>query len=235
MSAAPSRARLLLLLCLIAGNPLGGGEAPAASAPGATPTESPLLRETRQYVAQLTEQRNQLRDENDTLRGRQGLLLIYGGVLTLLSGFLAYRVLTRPATKPKASDTDAFPVATTVTVRKNATITIRNSGTQQAEVTDQVQTRRAFARSDTATQTRQPGTRPITRRESRATGTPTPPPAAVVAPELDPNLPAVPSTTRRHANPRTTVRVEQQSDRLAPVEVGVKPGTAPVRRATSGS
>jgi hypothetical protein len=226
--------RLLLLLCLVAGPALSAAEAPKTSpAPAAAAVESPQQRETRQYVARLTEERNQLREQNDALRGRQGLLLVYGALLTLLSGWLMFRALTRPAGKAKANApiTDAFPAETTAVVRKNATITIRNGSTQQAEVTEQVQTRRAFARGDTAAQTRQPATRTVARNDS---GT-TPPP--VVAPELEPSAAPVPSTTRRHAATRgnppqapATVRVEQQSDRLAPVEVAVKPGTAPVRR-----
>lgn len=237
MPAPCTSVRLLLLLSLMAGGPLAAGESatkPAAPAGKDAPAESPLLRETRQYVAQLTEQRNQLREENESLRGRQGLLLIYGAALTLLSGWLILRSLKRPAGKAAEAATDVFPAGTTVTVRKNATITIRNGSTQQPEMTEQVQTRRAFARGDTATQARQPATR----REARTATTPTPAPsAAVVAPELDPTTPAAPLTTRRHAAARTnapqqpgTVRVEQQSDRLAPVEIAVKPGTAPMRR-----
>lgn len=260
MTSFLRRVCVLVLLCLPAGVALGG----ESTAPGATPTakptptaESPLLRETRIYVADLTEQRNRLRDENETLRSRQGLLLVYGGVLTLLSGWLILRALTRATGKADDAEvvasTDVFPVDGTTTAhkKKNATITIRNSSTQQAEVTDQVQTRRAFARGDTATLTRKPTTSTVTRRETRTAtslsetrtaASPTPVPApAVVAPELEPAAPPAPATRRHTAaggkpgKAPITVRVEQQSDRLAPVEVAVKPGTAPVRRATADS
>jgi hypothetical protein len=248
MTSFIRRVCVIALLCLPAGVVLGGESTAPVATPAAKPTptaESPLLRETRIYVADLTEQRNRLRDENETLRSRQGLLLIYGGLLTLLSGWLILRTLARPTGKAADAEvgisTDVFPAnGTTTTHKKNATITIRNSNTQQAEVTDQVQTRRAFARGDTATLTRKPTTGTVTRRETRTATSPTPVPApAVVAPELDPAAPPAPATRRHTAaggkpgKAPITVRVEQQSDRLAPVEVAVKPGTAPVRRATA--
>ncbi|MBA3697257.1 MAG: hypothetical protein H0W78_00115 [Planctomycetes bacterium] len=196
-----------------------------------------LMRETKQYVADLTEERNRLRSANETLGTRQGLLIGYGVVMTLLAAWLMMRVLAKPtvAARSEEPDTDAFPVGgTTATVRKNATITIRNGATQQAEMTDQVQTRRAFARSETTTQHRRPITSSIVR--SQTTTTPSAPPVGAAS-EAEPERPAAPTptlvpnrsrTTATHQ--RATVRVEQASDRLAPVDVTVKPGTAPVHR-----
>lgn len=219
---------------------LDAGETTAAPAPTSTTTageRSLLANETRLYVAQLTEQRNGLRQENDTLRSRQGLLLAYGAMLTLLSGWLVYRSLSRRSAagkKPDEVGTSPFPAAATAVVRKNATITIRNSSTQQAEVVEQIQTRRAYARSQTGSHSRA-ATRSPERRDSSSVmasvtnGTVA---SETVAPELDPAPP-----TRRHAAPQApapasgTVRIEQQSDRLDQVDVAVKPGSNTVRRA----
>lgn len=264
---------LCLLACLSVGSFVGAAESVAApkstSLAPATPAKpvgddrSLLMRETKQYLAQMTEERNQLREANETYATRQGLLIGYGVVMTVLAGWLMMRTLSRrtvPARATKA-DTDAFAAAdvrsdTAVTVRKNATITIRNGSTQQAEVTDQVQTRRAFVRTDTGSQRKtEPGTGSQRKTETgsnRNTGTgsqrrqetatakappvrtPTPAkPATVIAPELDPVTPLdlpVPTAAKRSTSTastqRPTVRVEQQaSDRLAPIDVVVKPGT----------
>jgi hypothetical protein len=221
------------------------------------------MRETKQYLAQMTEERNQLRDANETYATRQGLLIGYGALMTVLAGWLMMRTLTRRTVLAKAGkvETDAFAASdaksdTAVTVRKNATITIRNGSTQQAVVTDQVQTRRAFVRTDTGSQRK---TEPATGsqrkietgshcktgtgsqgRQETATAkaspdrTPAPAkPATVIAPELDPVTPmdlpvpaAAKRTTSTASTQRPTVRVEQQtSDRLASIDVVVKPGT----------
>jgi len=238
---------LLVLIGMMACVPLGAGEVPA-SATATTPAvngdaRSLRVSETKQYVAQLTEERNLVRQENETLRSQQGLLLVYGVVLTLLSGWLMFRALSRkPATgKPDEIGTDPFTNTggTAVTVRKNATITIRNSNTQQAEVVGLVQTRRAYARSESSSHIRS-ATRTVERRDAAPLPTSTPVPTRrVLAPELDPATPVMHTpTTRRHepaaakvpAKAPATVRIEQQSDRLEAVEVAVKPGTAPVHR-----
>jgi hypothetical protein len=260
MSLARSTACLFVLIGVMTCANLEAGEAPvkapvksAATTP-ASKGDGRSLRdsEAKQYLAQLTEERNSLRQDNDTLRSRQGLLLIYGVVLTLLSGWLMFRALSRkPATgKPDEVGTDPFTNTggTSAVMRKNATITIRNSNTQQAEVVGKVQTRRAYARTETASHTR-PATRALERRDAVATPTPPPVPTRrVVAPELDPATPVMHTpTTRRHA-PATaplpakapakapaTVRIEQQSDRLEPVEVAVKPGTGTARRGAGAS
>lgn len=246
MPIARNTACLLVLIGMMTCVQLGAGEA-STKAPATTPATTGDARslrasETKQYVAQLTEERNLLRQDNDTLRSRQGLLLIYGVVLTLLSGWLMFRSLSRkPATgKPDEIGTDPFTNTggTSAVVRKNATITIRNSNTQQAEVVGQVQTRRAYARTETASHTRA-ATRALERRDAAATPTPPPVPAhRAIAPELDPATPVMHTpTTRRHAPPTApipgkapTVRIEQQSDRLEAVEVAVKPGTGTARR-----
>lgn len=222
---------------------VGAGEAPeSAAATPAVDDGSLFVNETKQYVARLTEQRNQMRDENETLRSRQGLLLVYGTLLTLLAGWMMFRALARrPATgKQDEPGTNPFPVATTVTVRKNATITIRNGSTQQAEVVDQIKTRHAYARSETGSHVK-PATR-IERRETAKVPAATPAPARlVIAPELDPATPVMHTPTKRHlatssvAKAPATVRIEQKSDRLETVDVAVKPGTGTVRKTSSNS
>ena len=249
----------LLLLSVAISAHVDAGEAPteaqtqaASSTSTSTSTSvasderSLFASETKLYVAQLTEQRNLLRQENDTLRSRQGLLLVYGVLLTLLSGYLMFRALrsTSPGDKKDEIGTSPFSASsdTTVTVRKNATITIRNSSTQQAEVEGKMQTRQAYSRTETASHTR-PATRVVERREATQM---TPPRAkpVVIAPELDPVAPVPttpkPTPTRQHtANavaPRAplSVRIEQRSDRLDQIDVVVKPGTEKVQK-TSGS
>jgi hypothetical protein len=234
-------ASLLVLIAMLACIHLGAGEAPeAAASTPAVEGGSLLANETKRYVAQLTEQRNQMREENETLRSRQGLLLVYGTLLTLVAGWLMFRALgRRPTGKPEEPGTNPFPVATTVTVRKNATITIRNGSTQQPEMVEKIQTRQAYARSDGSSQLKQ-----VTRIERRVTAkvpAATPPPTRpVIAPELDPATPVMHTPTKRHlatssvSQAPATVRIEQQSDRLETVEVAVKPGTGTVRK-TSGN
>lgn len=237
---------LLMALCLSIPTFAMAGEQASASAP--TPPSgtsvpqgderSLLMREARQQFAQLTEERNQLRAANQTLSARQGLLIAYGVAMTLLAAWLMMRALARPAAKTAVTDepdTDLFPAGgTTATVRKNATITIRNGATQQAEVTGQVQTRRAFARSDSSSHNRRAATTSIVRKQANPSAN------VVIAPELEAarpvNPPTAPATQSRAqtgtTTHRATVRVEQTSDRLAPVEVAVKPGTAPLHRPT---
>ncbi len=238
---------LLVLIALLACIRLGAGEAPEATpATPAVDDGSLFVNETKQYVARLTEQRNQMRDENETLRSRQGLLLIYGTLLTLLAGWMMFRALARrPATgKQDEPGTNPFPVATAVTVRKNATITIRNGSTQQAEVVEQIKTRHAYARSETGSHVK-PATRIERRETARETAkvpAATPAPARpVIAPELDPATPVLHTPTKRHlatstvAKAPATVRIEQKSDRLETVDVAVKPGTGTVRKTSSNS
>lgn len=243
------RIRFLLLVALVSGSVFCVGSAAEpttapAPAPGKPVDDRSLLaRETKQYLAKMTEERNELRQANETYATRQGLLVGYSLVMTVLAGWLMMRALTRrtlPATSGKA-ETDAFSASearqdTAVTVRKNATITIRNGSTQKAEVTDQVQTRRAFARTDTGSHHRKT-TATFSAPPAR---TPTPAkPASVIAPELDPATPVqvpIPTATTKRTTgtgttQRPTVRVEQQaSDRLAPIDVGVKPGTTRTHR-----
>ena len=215
----------------------------AAKAPAKTAVEtpdhrddrSPFAREARQYLAQLTEERNHLREINDGLKSQQWLLVIYGVAMTALTAWLMVLMLRRPVparAKPNG-DTDVFGgPGTAVTVRKNATITIRNSSTQKAEVVEQVQTRAAFARTDATP--RQGTTRRLTRTQTSAETTEVTPPAA----ELIPASAATPPLTRRTERPPAgtapnrppTVRVEAHSDRLEAVEVSVKPGTGAMRR-----
>jgi len=177
MSFLSHRPCLLVALCLAnAGNMIASESASAPSetvstpaaipAPTTAPTPaaagtenlSPLMRETRQYVAQVTAERNQFREANDILRNRQGLLVLYGVVMSVLAAWLMVRQLkgvkgmasgTRGT--DRLSATSASHPDTTLTLRKNATITIRNGATQRAEVVEKVQTRRAYARPVEAT------------------------------------------------------------------------------------
>jgi len=212
-----------------------GTPAPTTAATG-TENLSPLMRETRQYVAQVTAERNQFREANDTLRNRQGLLVFYGVVMTLLAAWLMIRQLRDVKKMARGGEnTDRFSATsvshpdTTVTLRKNATITVRNSATQQAEVVEKVQTRRAYARPAEASP-RAPSAQ--TRGIARST---TPPlPAPIIAPEAEPRHSAGPAsqqpTRGTGAHQQPTVRIEPRSDRGDPVEVAMKPGTTPVRR-----
>ena len=237
---------LLMALGLLVPAFATAGEQPSATtartpASGSTPApqgdeRSLLMREAKQQLAQLTEERNQVRAANEALTTRQGLLIGYGVAMTLLAAWLMMRALTRSTVKTAVTDepdTDLFPAGgTTAVLRKNATITIRNGSTQQAEMTDQVQTRRAFARSDTGSHHRRMATTSIIRKQTNPSAN------AVIAPELEPARPSAPplapapAAPNRTSTQRVTVRVEQVSDRLAPVEVSVKPGTAPVHRPT---
>jgi hypothetical protein len=230
--------------CLMAAESSSATTAPPPALAATKNDPSALMRETRQYVAQVTEERNQLRDANDGLRNRQGLLAAYGVVMTLLAAWLIARQLKgATGTAGSPGDTDIFSSSTsvernpnpTVVMRKNATITIRNGATQQAEVTGRVQTRQAFARTDTATQPRPNPTRSIARTPTPPVAAPTvgsetvrkqlPTPAAVPVPASATQSRTHPATTQR-----PTVRIEQHSDRLEPVEVALKPGTGSIRR-----
>lgn len=242
---------LLLVLCLSIPAFSATGEPPAAAPATVAITKtvaaderSLLARESKQYLAQLTEERNSLRTANETLGTRQGLLIGYGVLMTLLAGWLMKRALAAaPAVKSKETDTDIFPAdGTTTTLRKNATITIRNGATQQAEVTEKVQTRHAYARSDTGSHHRRAAVangdtgatvrNPTTPRADAAIT----PKATTVPPATPPPAELAPTTQVRARSTATTqrptVRVEHASDRLAPVEVAVKPGTAPIHRSS---
>jgi hypothetical protein len=245
----------VLMLCLAGTVNLSTAE-PSTAATSPPPAlsatkddRSALMRETRQYVAQVTEERNQLRDANDLLRNRQGLLAFYGVVMTLLAGWLLARQLKgNTGTPGTVGDTDIFSSSTaiqrnpspTVVMRKNATITIRNGTTQQAEVTERVQTRAAFVKVKTDPAITKPSsTRSVTRPQAReatpsaaakaAESVPKPSPAPTLPTQRMERMASVPVTASVPKRP-STVGVEHQSDRLDPVEVAVKPGTGSIRR-----
>jgi prepilin-type N-terminal cleavage/methylation domain-containing protein len=228
-----STLRLLTLLLVLA------GAAPSADTPP-TPERSPVVEraaamEMKHTLARLAQERNQLQEENARLRSQHWLFLIYGGLVTALACWCGLRLLKLSST-PNAKaeiDTDIFASSapaeggTTAIRRKNATITIRNSSTQQAEVVERVQTRRFFARSDGDIEVEG---RSTTNRLVR-------PMRNQSAPSAEDGAPGTTRMTRPQENAPTgpggrpaTVRVEQHSDRLEPVQVSVKPGTAPVVR-----
>jgi hypothetical protein len=228
----------LVVLCAVLAWPTFANAVDAPAAPKAAPAAlaapeaantSPLMRETRAYVAQVTEERNQLRSDNDRLTNQGGFLAGYALLITLVAGWLAFRQLHRQ--RPAAADTpdtDLFPASdgsTRVTVRKNATITIRNSATQQAEVVESVQTRTRFQRSEPTTN-RHTRSKPA----SEAAAVPVaPPPASTTRVMRQVTTP----TAGTASVPRpATVRVEHHSDRLEPLSVAVKPGTGAITRPT---
>lgn len=212
-------------------------------------TERAAISEIKQALARFAQERNEIRITNDKLQDQRWLLLIYAGAMTLLAGWLGLRLLARPQPVAETTkETDPFQAddGTAVTTRrKNATITIRNGATQEAEVTERVQTRRYFNRNDTATLTKRTEavaqTRRTTNRNERRTEThvalatrdPTPTPMPMLLPteqlrerQTEPVSTSLP-TEKRPA----TLRVEQRSDRLE--QVALKPGTAATVRATT--
>jgi hypothetical protein len=110
----------------------------------------------REVLASTTSERNHLREDVGRLRDQQWLLIGYAAVMSIVAGWLARSWLMRGPVAPREeeADTDVFAkadepqTARTTTTRRNATITIRNAGTQRVEVTEQVQTRRMFAKTD---------------------------------------------------------------------------------------
>jgi prepilin-type N-terminal cleavage/methylation domain-containing protein len=165
--------RTCLLLCLWSIACQGGeaaSTAPASIAPANTVvvTAAPDLREA---LASATQERDQLAVEIERLGHQRGLLLVVVALLMGAVAWLARTVLLSAKSKPLVAESmqqesEPFPdlpgeivAATTVTIRKNATITIRNGATQREEVSGQVQTRRFF----TATEARRAQ---LSRRES---------------------------------------------------------------------
>ena len=102
----------LLLMSVTMGDRVGAEETPntaSSSTPSTTEDISLFVSETKLFVAQLTEQRNLMREENETLRSRQGLLLIYGVLLTLLSGWLILRELRSASPRDKKDEIGTNP------------------------------------------------------------------------------------------------------------------------------
>lgn len=220
---------LLLVACVACAPLIIAGESVA------TPVVSAPTSDLREVLAATASERDYLALRLDQVSTRVGLLVGYGVLMTLLAGWLGVVLLKRPRQVAPASAADSAVethLGTTVTVRqrKNATITIRNGATQRVEVVENVETRRFFPKTEprparveevaAAMATADddlilpddpaPELRPGTDRSVRA------------APDARPE----PITSRRPA----TVRVEHHSDRLPPVEVEVKPGTAAVPR-----
>ncbi len=218
-----------------------------------TTTVAPLTPtlDLRDALAISVRERKLLTEQVAQLQTQKWFILGCVMVMTGVSIWLGMMILNRglhpaPPVESKAGnkerESDIFPAdprsgnITSVTKRKNATITIRNGATQKEEVSEKMETRRFFnkdddsntkrlARGATATIVRktakieaptiaqQPEIRPTTDRAENKT-TPIETPKAVTATQVRPK----------------TVRVDQQSDRLAPVEVALKPGTGPIYR-----
>ena len=205
----------------------------------------------RDALAISVRERNALSEEVAQLQTQKWFILGCVMVMTGVSIWLGMMILNRglhPAppvenkSGKKERESDIFPAdtqtgsITSVTSRKNATITIRNGATQKEEISEKMETRRFFnkdedsnskriARGATATVVRktskieappvdqEPSLRPISDRTEKKV-TPVETPQAVTATQSRPK----------------TVRVDHQSDRLAPVEGAVKPGTGPIYR-----
>jgi prepilin-type N-terminal cleavage/methylation domain-containing protein len=157
-----------------------------------SPVPSPAGGDLREALAGTTRERDELAQRIDRLENQRSLLIAVAGLLTVAVGLLVRAQLLarrKPGTEIDAIEMDAndpFPegpadlvAATTVTMRKNATITIRNGSTQREEVTGQVQTRRFFSSGDT----RRTSRRDSTVAEPRGDETPPPQPSVVKAPE----------------------------------------------------
>ncbi len=188
------------------------------------------VQDLRDVLAQTVQERNALTADRGTLVSRMWFITVYALLITMVAVWFVWRHLVgQPKTRPDTG-TDVFdsgPVTTSVTVRKNATITIRNSETQQAEVTGSVTTRRFFGKADVASATEpRVDTVRIERRTATArhqTATATARSEQVPQPQVQ--QPEKPVTARIERRP-PTVRVEQQaSDRMSAVDVDVKPGT----------
>lgn len=254
--------RTCILSCLLT-IPLVAGEAP-----------SPVIgSDLREALAQTTRERDGLSAQVATLEQQRSLLMVVAGLLGIAVGMLVRaRLLAKrrrsgapaQADEIEIDEGDPFPeipaevaAAPTVTIRKNATITIRNGATQREEVTERVQTRRLFSTSDprrtprketaddrvpdatpaaaTEPQTPERGTVVTTRTRSRTNAAPA---VEVADGELKPSTDRVARSVGSEANGTATgpgqrpatVRVDHQSDRMEVVEVSVKPGTTGIFR-----
>jgi prepilin-type N-terminal cleavage/methylation domain-containing protein len=231
MTPSSRLALLLVFLCL----PLVAARLPAGEAVAPRPVTVDL----REALAHTTRERNDLAARVDRVTAQYWLLIIYGAAMTALAlgfGLVLLRRGQRPAAPANGPETigddlieDFSGVTATVRKRRNATITIRNATTQQEEVVGDVQTRRMFARGVASPE---PARKATTTRLTRSVSTPAEEPELKPSTDrttraADPTPAPQPITNRR----TVTVRVEQQqSDRLAQVEVQVKPGTAAVVR-----
>ncbi|HEX3132021.1 MAG TPA: hypothetical protein VHX44_00390 [Planctomycetota bacterium] len=145
-----SSLRAYLLLCLFSLACVGSEATPAVPAPAAPARVAvvstvPDLRET---LATTTQERDHLLGEIERLDHQRSLLLVVMALLVGAVGWLARTVLladkrTPLAAKSTLDESELFPdlpaeviAATTVTIRKNATITIRNGSTQREEVSE---------------------------------------------------------------------------------------------------
>lgn len=178
-----------------------------APAPSVTP---PAATDLRDVLAATTSERDHLLIQVERLQQQRIVFIVVAGLLALAVGLLvrARLLVGRPkkaVAEVSDDNSDPFPeapaelvMATTVTVRKNATITIRNGATQREEVSGQVQTRRFFSGD----------TRKTSRRES-----------TVEAPREEPASPA-PVVTAPAPTPGTKTIVRSATNRIAaPIQV----------------
>ena len=205
----------------------------------------------RDALAISVRERNALSEEVAQLQTQKWFILGCVMVMTGISIWLGLMILNRglhPAplaenkTVKKERESDIFPAdtqtgnITSVTNRKNATITIRNGATQKEEISEKMETRRFFNKDEDSNSKRiaRGATANVVRKTSK-----------IEAPPVDqePSLRPISDRTEKKATPMETpqavtatqsppktVRVDHQSDRLAPVEVAVKPGTGPIYR-----
>ncbi len=200
-----------------------------AETPTATSASGSDLRDA---LAHVVIERNVITSQRDSLLQQRSLIIGYAVVASLLAMWLLYAYLRRPAA-PRSAATDSW--TTTATVRRdgkghprtNATITIRNSTTQEPEVVERVTTRRLFR------------TRPAAEATTKVMATPThlakppapaaPAAAAAATPACAPILPiarpAPARPERRHPEyppsnmPRSTMRIGSQPSILLSPQV----------------
>jgi prepilin-type N-terminal cleavage/methylation domain-containing protein len=239
----------------VAAEPLVASPALTAVAMTNTSTEATTTAQTapikteetldlRDVLAIAVRERTELREQVTQLETQKWLLISCAILMAGVAGWLGMMILNRglrpaPESAEKSAknerESDIFPAdtetrgITSATKRKNATITIRNSITQKEEVTGKVETRRFFTKDDDSSRIERRATTTLVRKTSR-----TEVPAPVQEPELHPStdrteikaspMEATKAVTATQLRPKT-VRVDHHSDRLAQVEVALKPGT----------
>ena len=126
--------------------------------------------EMKQALVRSAQERNELKAANELLQNQSWLLIFYSVAMSFLCGWFGLRMLAESTpVKHQNVNTDIFSTNNTgadsasASGRKNATITIRNSITQQPEVVELVETRKLFQRSHTGSEAR-----PTVRIEQRS-------------------------------------------------------------------
>ena len=224
MFRAPRRplGTILLLCGLLGASPVVAGDAVvSASTLEGTPSTGVEQAEPdlRDALAQVVIERNVVTVQRDSLQQQRWLIIAYAVVASLIAGWLLHRSLRREQARVVAGR-QAPPVPETRPVRRatNATITIRNGATQQAELTERITTRRLFQQRPTPP-------RPLVPVPA-ATAAPAPvvakPPAAKTPSAPSPALERkTTSATPRPAASAPGTRAEPATDRMhTPTPVG---------------